>query len=62
MLPVRLCLCCLQVLARFIHLDVSHGAGGGMRFDQDLRRHWGDASVIGLAHSRIQTGAYGGIR
>lgn len=27
-----------------------------MRFDQDLRRHWAAASVIGLAHSRIQTG------
>lgn len=39
----------------FIHLDVSHGAGGGMRFDQGLRRHWAAASVIGLAHSRIQT-------
>lgn len=23
----------------FIHLDVSHGAGGDIRFDQDLRRH-----------------------
>lgn len=55
LLSVGLRLSCLQVVARFIHLDVSHGAGGGMRFDQDLRRHWAAASVIGLAHSRIQT-------
>ncbi len=34
MLSDSLCLSRLQVCSRFIHLDVSHGAGGGIRFDQ----------------------------
>lgn len=48
----------LQVDSHFIHLDVSHGAGRDMGFDQGLGRHWVTASVIVLAHGRNQGGLW----